>query len=322
MGHLRRRSVGQLFVASLLNLMPRWASAEKPKVRRIDNRHTVDSDGSAFYVIFCARTSGGQSGLPGHGFVIWGAEDSAQRMSSNAAYGFYPAEAGTKMVFGTVPGALRDEFINPKETMDSVVSMLYVRVNRDDFDASRNVYKNWETTDYNLYSRNCISFAKAVADGMHLNGFSEAVTEYPVVYFSVLAGVLQPTFGGAWTCSPARLKLSIEGPEISWAEGRKADGAVLTKKVFGGSSSTSKTLVVARETTDEVLQFLYPSFSPALRSQVLARKPEPMTLTLERSGEKLTGTWRRLGVKLRADGSLDSILQPSAGQAFAVSFSK
>ena len=100
------------------------------------------------------------------------------------------------------------------------------------------------------------------------------------------------------------------------------DANILKTNLIADASSTSKTIVVKRGTTDEVLKFLYPSFSPTLRAQILMRNPEPTTLSIERVNKIIKAKWRRLGVKLRPDGTLDSILQPSAGPIFDVEFVK
>jgi hypothetical protein len=109
---------------------------------------------------------------------------------------------------------------------------------------------------------------------------------------------------------------------VIWSEGRKVDAAILGKTIVPDAASTAQSLVLKRETSDEVLRFLYPTFSQSLRAQILAKNPEPMTLTVVRSDKTLKAKWRRFGVKVRPDGSLDSILQPSAGPAFDVEFIK
>lgn len=314
----RRRAL--IALASMPLAMIPLSSRAAALIRRIDNRHLVDADGSAYYVIFCARVSEG-AGV-GHAFILWGKEDNTAMMSSNEAYGFYP-ETGTKAVFGSVPGQLRDEIAkNAVDAMKNVTSMLYVRVNQDDFTSSKSLFSQWETTDYSLYLKNCISFTRAVAQRIELIGFPEDVMVLPPTYYDRLNNSVETTFGGTWVSKPSRLQLKIDGPDVIWSEGRKLDANILNTNLIADASSTSKIIVVKRGTTDEVLKFLYPSFSPTLRAQILARNPEPTILSIERASKIIKAKWRRLGVKLRPDGTLDSILQPSAGPIFDVEFTR
>ena len=71
-------------------------------------------------------------------------------------------------------------------------------------------------------------------------------------------------------------------------------------------------MVLQRPNDDAVLQFL--GFADAaLRSQILAAKPEPSTLALTRAGDVINAVWRGLLVTKKPNGSLDKIVQPSAG---------
>jgi len=71
-------------------------------------------------------------------------------------------------------------------------------------------------------------------------------------------------------------------------------------------------VVLQRPNDDAALQFL--GFADgALRAQILAAKPEPSTLTLTRAGDIINAVWRGLLVTKKPNGSLDKIVQPSAG---------
>ncbi len=276
--------------------------------RSLDSRFTVDADGSNYYVVFCARRSDNVATKPGHAFVVWGKEDTGAAMSSQRAFGFYPEEGnGLKAIFATVPGKLTDEAIKATPS-NLLTARIIVRTNKQAFEASQSQIEKWKTSDYNLYERNCISFAKSVAMELSLKGFPPDTAELPPTYFERLITEVNTAFGGNWksTDAPGRFRLKIAGPNVEWTE--YGTGS-LTKSSNATSASSSSQLRIERPNTDDVLTFL--GFSNAsLRAEILAKGPAPSFILLKRDGNKCVGEWHGLLVKKLANGHLDQIIQP------------
>lgn len=281
-------------------------------LRHIDNRYYPDLDESKYFIVFCARKTDDRVAKPGHAFVIWGKEDAAAGMSSQVAFGFYPKnDIDADVILGTdVPGKILNEATKP-ETSFLLTARIFVRVNKNIFDKSQAQITNWRTTDYNLFAKNCISFARAVADEIGVFGTSSDVGQFPADYFSTFIANAQPSFGGTWRSNDAaqRFLLKINGPSIEWTESSTTGGS-LVKNVRATTSSSTVTVRVERQNTDDVLKFL--GFSSAvLRAAIIVRAPEPSFLLLHRTGENLTAEWHGLLVKKLANGNLDKIVQPS-----------
>lgn len=275
----------------------------------LDARVTDDSAFGNFYVVLAARSSQG-AGV-GHAFVVWGIEDPGAQMSSANAYGFYPDGMG-KAIFGAdVPGAIVDEATKgPNHALLS--SRLIVRVGKAEFEASQHLIADWETQDYNLYNRNCVFFTKAVAESIGLTGLSDPTAKLPVEYYASVVESVRTAYGGKWrTDDPGkRFGLEVSDGKFRWTEHR--DPLQHSLDTTGASGSKVSAVVLQRANGDDVLQFL--GFSNAnLRIQILAAKPEPSTLTLTRDGGVINAVWRGLLVTKKPDGSLDTIVQPSAG---------
>lgn len=140
---------------------------------RLDRRRYIDRSGNRYYIVLAAR-----NGSPtGHAFVIWGKEDSKHRYSSQTAFGFYP-ESGKKFgVFGSVPGAIRNEALKPYSSL--ITDRVIIEVNSDWYEASKVEIAKWSTSDYRLFSRNCISFVRAVAQRTNTKLPAWSSTDYP-----------------------------------------------------------------------------------------------------------------------------------------------
>lgn len=129
---------------------------------KIDRSNRTERDGSQYFVVFCARAGS----LTGHGFVLWGTHSGTNRMSEQAVFGFYPA-ADLKPVFGRdVPGEVRDEALKESgvDPFKTLTHRLIIKVDKEVFLASQKEISKWETRDFNLYRRNCLSFLHAVLE--------------------------------------------------------------------------------------------------------------------------------------------------------------
>lgn len=281
-------------------------------LRHIDNRYHPDLDASKYFIVFCARKTDSPLAKPGHAFVIWGKEDADAGMSSQLAFGFYPKnDIDADAILGSdVPGQILNEATKP-ETSSLLTARIFVRVNKNIFDKSQSQITNWRTTDYNLFAKNCISFARSVANEIGLFGASSDVGQLPADYFSTFIANAQSSFGGTWRSNDTaqRFSLKINGPNIEWTES-STSGESLVKNVQATPSSSTVTVRVERQNTDDVLKFL--GFSNAvLRADIIDRAPEPSFLLLHRTDLTLTAEWRGLLVKKLANGKLDNIVQPS-----------
>jgi len=149
-----------LLLATAIN-----AAAAAQQVVEIDLRNR--SEDGAFSLVFLARDASVTSF--GHAWVGWGTEDEVQLASVWEAFGLYPSESDkAKAAFGGVPGEIQPEGFAAGTTA------LIVRVNSDVFETARAIRIEWARRlragdiDYNLYERNCIDFASAVATAVGL----------------------------------------------------------------------------------------------------------------------------------------------------------
>jgi hypothetical protein len=130
----------------------------------IDKRTYTDASGNRYYVVFCARPVS----LPslGHAFVTWGMEDYQRRISIATAFGFYPSSVSGKAAYGYVPGSIRSEAFNPASTL--ITEKLIVEVNREAYWSSQYPISTWATSNYNLFTNNCIGFVRDVASKVRI----------------------------------------------------------------------------------------------------------------------------------------------------------
>ena len=118
-------------------------------------------------------------------------------------------------------------------------------------------------------------------------------------------------FNGTWKSNDAtkRFELTVSGSTAQWLE-RRPNGAVLTRAAkLMATMSGGNVYRIERANDDEILQFL--EFPDAfLRQEILAANPQPSFILLTRQGDKIIGEWHGLLVKKKANGHLESIVQP------------
>ena len=143
---------------------------------KIDARNSSDADGNNYFIVFCSRKSENLLTKPGHAFVIWGIEDNQTQMSTQTSFGFYPDEDNEfKALFSTVPGRLVDEA--KKQTPSRLfTARMIVQVNRESFFSSQSAIDDWKTSNYDLYSKNCMHFVREIA--LNLGLFPPTVTSF------------------------------------------------------------------------------------------------------------------------------------------------
>lgn len=180
-------------------------------IRRIDARTSSDADGNNYFVVFCSRLSDNPTTKPGHAFVVWGVEDNQNRRSVQSAYGFYPNPNDSfRALFQTVSGQIVNEANNPSPS-SLLTARLIVQVNRQPFTDSQGQIATWRTSDYNLFSRNCIGFARAVAVCLGLFPPDIGTFQLPTSY---LENLIRTTTGGSLGSAEPR-RSSDAGQTIS-----------------------------------------------------------------------------------------------------------
>ena len=132
-------------------------------LKKLDLRTSTDADGNKYFIVFCARESDNPTALPGHAYVVWGVENAASNMSSQKSFGFYPdPNDASKAVFTTVSGTLVNE-ATQNASSSLLTARLIAQVNKQPYTDSQSQIALWQTSDYNLFSNNCISFVRSVA---------------------------------------------------------------------------------------------------------------------------------------------------------------
>jgi hypothetical protein len=149
--------------------------------KQIDARNASTADVSAYYIVFCARAGN----RVGHAFVAWGVEDNERAVSRQVAYGFYPEEG--RGVFGSVPGEIRNEAFNDKTAL--LTDRLIVRVTKEQYGTALAVYPRWETTEYRLFTTNCVAFTADVARTLGLRVPKNTSMTFPSEFITRLVEV-------------------------------------------------------------------------------------------------------------------------------------
>lgn len=277
--------------------------------RSLDARFRPDDKSGRYFIVIAAR----RPDLPspsGHAFIVWGREDSSAQMSSQVKFGFYPKEGvDMQTVLGSdVPGDIVAESLE-STNYQRISGRLIVQVNKEDYENAQSRIAVWKTSDYNLYSKNCISFAKDVASTIGLRGADIPVDQLPANFFTAMVQGVSTRFGGNWQSSDSagRFRVEIDGPRVVWTE-KGANGQYVVT-VHTATVSTPSEIRIERANDEATLTFLGFS-SAALRAQILARGAQPSYFSFRRNGDQLIGDWHGLLIKKRADGSLESIVQP------------
>lgn len=103
-----------------------------------------------------------------------------------------------------------------------------------------------------------------------------------------------------------RFTLEFQGKKVKWTE-KNSSGATLSKEVGITEISEGK-FKIERPNNDEVLTFL--GFQPTLRSEILARNPQPSFIIFYRTGDKLMTEWNGLIATKDANAHLKELIQP------------
>ena len=138
----------------------------------VEEVNMSESGDGNYYLVFMARGPV----PPGHAFVMWGREDDEKQMSTFKAFGLYPdSDNELKIVFGEVPGEIKDEWQSDK--MSDITHRLIVKVNKAAYQKSLQVKRKWETNfqeteistnTYELIKKDCVTFASDIARSIGL----------------------------------------------------------------------------------------------------------------------------------------------------------
>jgi hypothetical protein len=306
-----------LWEPSLLANPPVKAPEQAPLVKVIDLR--VKAETSALYVVFCARWDT----MPGHSFVVLGKEDAAAQMSTVDAFGYYPEKPGDlRAVFKKVPGLLADEFV--RGTLAPTLVRLILKVNRSDFDAVEAVRRTWASrTNFQLIEQDCVTFVMDVARALKLRVPDRSgLDNIPWKYLGKLAEANDQSqyLDGVWesTDSAKRFRLEIVRMSCSWTE-RNAGGSEL--KRMATLVEDAKSFRISRPNDTDVLTFL--GFQPSLRTEILARGPQPSFILLSRpNAETIIGHWNGLLAIKDNSGKLKELKQPGTTPAKQFEFKR
>jgi hypothetical protein len=167
---LSRRRV--VILGSALAILSVTHSVSAATAKTIDRR--VRSERKQYGLTFAAEAPSGDSRL-GHAFIVWQHEDDAANMSVADAIGFYPKDAGLRVIFGT-PGSLDSDLITASDLR------LTVLLNSEQFDAAESAKSAWMADGtYQLAWRNCTTHVAAIAAAVGLTT-SSGTWEYPMTY--------------------------------------------------------------------------------------------------------------------------------------------
>lgn len=153
----------------------------------LDLRNRTES--VTYYLAFIVRSSEGL-GL-GHVYVAWGKEDAQKQMSWGESYGFYPITSteGLISLIVEVPGKIENEIEKGGKFKEK--KYLVVKVNEDQFEKTRMVFKKWkddvvkDQVKYKLQTMNCNHFVRDVILSLNLKA-PTADKKFPLAYFEEL----------------------------------------------------------------------------------------------------------------------------------------
>lgn len=128
------------------------------------------------FVMFCARTSPGSTGLPGHAFILLGDAPEgteAGPIAITRGAGFYPkdkADTG-KAFLKRVPGKVVDDYL--KGAVSPEQCRLMVRLEEADYQKVVKLVDGYGADGYNLFGNSCVNMVKEVAVAIDLKAPSD-----------------------------------------------------------------------------------------------------------------------------------------------------
>jgi hypothetical protein len=128
------------------------------------------------YITFCASLASNPHGFPGHAYVVWRTDQTADILDAQAI-GYVPLNPGDQIrsLYASVPGLLV-----PKASQNNMRNMetLTVIVDPKTYERTRLLAREWQSTDFKAGVRDCVSFVDFVAKDVGLATFRPKF-EYP-----------------------------------------------------------------------------------------------------------------------------------------------
>jgi hypothetical protein len=128
------------------------------------------------YITFCASLASNPHGFPGHAYVVWRKDQTADILSAFAT-GYVPLNPGDQIrsLYACVPGLLV-----PKASQNNMRNLetLTVIVDPKTYERTRRLTSAWQATDFKAGSRDCVSFVDFIAKDIGLTTFRPGF-EYP-----------------------------------------------------------------------------------------------------------------------------------------------
>lgn len=123
-------------------------------------------DNDRYYVVFLSY---GDS-ITGHLDVLWGRESSGLESSiETGCFGFYSKQSWLQFTFAKMPGNLLPCSHGYRQTTHRVIFIVSAKI----YKSSQDVIRKWgyleSSTNYQLFYRDCVTFAGDVARSLGLN---------------------------------------------------------------------------------------------------------------------------------------------------------
>jgi hypothetical protein len=128
------------------------------------------------YITFCAGLASNPHGFPGHAYVVWRRERTADLLNAQAT-GYVPLnpEDQIRSLYTSVPG-----LVVPKASHNNMRSLetLTVIVDPKTYERTLHLASQWESQGFKAGSRDCVSFVDFIASDIGLATFRPDF-EYP-----------------------------------------------------------------------------------------------------------------------------------------------
>jgi hypothetical protein len=140
----------------------------------VDMRTTPLQD--PYYITFCASLASNPHGFPGHAYVVWRRDRSANILSAEAN-GYVPLNPGDQIrsLYASVPG-----LVVPQASQNNMRNLetLTVIVDPKTYERTRRLANDWQSAGFKAGSRDCVAFVDFIAKDIGL-ATSRPSFEYP-----------------------------------------------------------------------------------------------------------------------------------------------
>lgn len=134
-----------------------------------------------YYVNICAGLASNPHGFPGHAYLGWTEKSPSENIESLETAGYCPKYTKDQIpsVFRFVPGVL----VKCTGTAGNARNLdrLVVICSSDDYERSRNICKNWDSSNFQCGKRDCVALVNTVASALKLRT-PNRINKYPQDY--------------------------------------------------------------------------------------------------------------------------------------------